>query len=135
MNATGDPATGGVTAWTEFEGQVYRDVLDRTPEPLTMTISRTESQLKITIENRGGIPAEGFLDVVVPTAFWSELKEYAPDSQVTVFPRRAAVSVAPFKTQDVLFRFSDPSASPWAIAKLAANGHILYQHIPRVGGE
>lgn len=135
MNATGDPATGGVTAWTEFEGQVYRDVLDRTPEPLTMTISRTESQLKITIENRGGIPAEGFLDVVVPTAFWSELTEYTPDGQITVFPRRAAISVAPFKTQDILFRFSDPAASPWAIAKLAANGHILYQHIPKVGGE
>lgn len=130
MNATGDAATGGVAAWTEYGGQVYRDVLERNASPLEMAVSRTESQIKVSIENQSGIAAEGFAELIVPSALWPDLAEFGLGAEVTVFPRRAAVSIPPFKKQDILFRFSDPAAAPWGVVKLAANGHILRQPLP-----
>ncbi len=41
-------------------------------------------------------------------------------------PRRAAVSVAPYGTQDILFRVSDPDLPIPATAKLGANGYTVY---------
>ena len=123
-----DDANGGMVAWTSYHDQVYRDVLELNPEPLVMTVSRNESQVKVTIQNKGGIPAEGFLDLIVSPDCWPELGQLP---EVTVLPRRAAVSIPPYQSQDVLFRFSDPKAKPWAAVKLAANGHTLYQPLPR----
>lgn len=119
--------TGGMVAWTTYKDQIIRDVLDRMNAPLAMTVSRNEAQVKVTIQNKCGIPAEGFVDLVVPAEFWPELGE---SPSITVLPRRAAVAVPPFQSQDVLFRFSDPAAAPWAMVKLAANGHALYQAVP-----
>lgn len=120
--------TGGLLAWTTYKDQIVRDVLDRMETPLLLTVSRNEAQVKVTIQNKCGIPAEGFVDLIVPTAFWPELGE---SPTVTVMPRRAAVSVPPFQSQDVLFRFSDPAMESWAVVKLAANGHALYQSVPK----
>ncbi len=121
-----ESTTAGLEAWTHYAGQTYRDVIERHPAPLSMSVSRTESQVKVSIENLGGIPAEGFLDLVTPPAYWPELGNVPA---VTAMPRRAAVSVPPFDSQDVLFRFSRPE-DIWAVAKLAANGHVLYQAVP-----
>jgi len=119
--------TGGIVATTTYGNQIYRATLDTMDNPLSLDITRNEAQIKIVIQNRSGIPAEGFLDLVVPPKYWPELGMNPP---ITVMPRRAAVYVPPFKTQTVLFRLSGPGAPLEAVAKLAANGHLLYGPVP-----
>ncbi len=90
-----------------------------------MELARNEAQLKATVRNLSGIMAEGHADLIVPPAYWPELGA-APE--IDVMPRRAAVSVPPFETQEILFRFSKPEAGTWAAVKVAANGEVHYAY-------
>ncbi len=119
---------GGIEVRTTWRGQVYRDVMEEAEAPLSLEVRRNGGQIRVTIKNRGGIPAEGYLDLVTAPVLWPELGRPA---KLNVLPRRAAVNVPPFRAQDVLFRFSDPEATPWAVAKLAANGHVVYASVPQ----
>ncbi len=132
MAVTGSPETNAIAAWTILDGQVYRDVLMPMESPFTIQTLRNESQVKVTVVNRSGIAAEGFLDLIVPSEFWSEIGDIP---EISIFPRRAAISIPAFGSQDVLFRFSDPKATTWAVAKLAANGRVLYVEAPQRPGE
>lgn len=127
LRAADAQGAGGIVASTNYGGQVYRDVIEETEAPLSLKVRRNGSQVRITIENRGGIPAEGHLDLVAAPALWPELGR---PTALNVLPRRAAVNVPAFRAQDVLFRFSAAEAAPWAVAKLAANGHVVYLPIP-----
>ena len=123
----GDPATAGMVASTPYAGQTYRDVIETAETPLSLSVTWTGAQVKVSVQNRSGIAAEGIADLIVPTGYWPELEGFP---EVTVMPRRAAVSIPPYKSQDILFRFSDPDVRPWAVVKLAANGHVLYAPAP-----
>lgn len=127
LHTGGDITPGGIELTTAFENQTYRDILQTAPAPLHMAVTRTNAQIKVSIENRGGLAAEGFVDLITPSVFWPELGALP---EITILPRRAAVFVAPFSAQDILFRFSNPDVVTWAVAKLAANGHVLYQRLP-----
>jgi len=130
--ATGVGEASAIAVWTSVDGQVYRDVLMPTEAPFAMQVSRNESQVKVSVVNRSGIAAEGFLDLIAPSEFWPEIGVIP---EISIFPRRAAVSVPPFGSQDILFRFSDPKATTWAVAKLATNGRVLYEVVPLPAGE
>jgi hypothetical protein len=121
--AGGEHAEGGIEARTLYGGQYYRDVLYRGAAGLSLSLARNEAQIKVSIRNGGGLPAEGFLDLAVSPVYWPETG-WQPE--ITVFPRRAAVSIPPYQQQDVLFRISSPGAAVHAIARLAANGETLY---------
>jgi alpha-mannosidase len=116
-------AEGGIEAVTLFAGQYYRDILYRGMSGLNMTLARNEAQIKVSIRNSGPLPAEGFLDLVVPPAYWPETGQ---QPEITVFPRRAAVAIPPHQSQDILFRISDPEQPLHAVARLAANGETHY---------
>lgn len=107
-----------------FERQTYRDVLMTNEAPYTLILSRNGAQLRAEIKNDSTIHAEGYLDIIVSPNHWSELGEHP---EVSVQPRRAAISVPPYKAQTVIFTLSDPEAAVEACVKLAANGKVLYQ--------
>ena len=92
-----------------------------------MTIERTGAQVRVKAENASAVPALGYADLVTRPAFWPELGQ---DPPVTATPRRVAVSIPPFGVQNLLFSFSDPESTAWAVVKLAANGHLLYGQVP-----
>lgn len=107
-----------------FERQTYRDVLMSDEAPYTLILSRSGAQLRAEIKNESSIHAEGYIDVIASPNHWPEL---GLNPAVTVQPRRAAVSVPPYKAQTVIFTLSDPDAVAEACVKLAANGKVLYQ--------
>ncbi len=127
LTASAALEAAGVVAETTYEGQRYRDVLLAGENTLRMTVTRNAAQIRVHVENRAAVPAEGYLDIITASRFWPELGQRL---EATQMPRRAAISIAPFATQDVLFRFSDPGAATWAVAKLAANGELLYRPVP-----
>lgn len=94
---------------------------DRPPDA-AHRMERTLAQIKVTVENNDAVPLEGWVDLVVPHAHWPELGGMP---RVTVLPARAAVSVLPGRTQDILFRVSDPDAAIEATPRLVLNGWIL----------
>lgn len=126
-NETAAP-TGGIVARTRHAGRIYQDLLDLDEAPLELELLRRGDEIHVTVKNKGALPAEGFLDLVVPTAHWPEWGAQA--SAITVYPRRAAVYVSPFQEQRLLFRSSGDLPTFWIIAKLAANGHLLYRKVP-----
>lgn len=107
-----------------FERQTYRDVLMTNEAPFAVVLSRNGAQLRVEIRNESSIHVQGYLDIIASPNHWTEL-----DTQpaVTVMPRRAAVSVPPYKAQTVIYTLSDPDAALEACVKLAANGKVLYQ--------
>lgn len=113
-----------VTVEASFERQTYRDVLSSNPTPCAIVLSRNGAQLRAEISNESSIHAQGYLDVIASPNYWSELDNH-PD--VTLLPRRAAVSVPPYKTQTIIFTLSDPDRAVEACAKLATNGTVQYQ--------
>jgi hypothetical protein len=123
LRHTGTAPDGGVTAATEFEGRTFRDVLTHGVSALALDVKRMESGVRVLVKNNSPLHAEGHLDVVTPIAWWPEL---GPQGLGGVTPRRAAVSVPPFREQRVLFRVSGDLAPPWMVLKLAANGETVY---------
>jgi len=110
-----------------YERQTYRDVLMTNDAPYTMALNRNGAQLRVEIRNDSTLHAEGYLDIIVSPAHWTEWGMYPP---ITVLPSRAAVNVPPFKSQTIIFTVSDPAAVPEACVKLAANGTVQYQFFP-----
>jgi hypothetical protein len=120
-NADGDRA---IAVEASFERQTYRDVLMSNEAPYGVVLTRNGAQLRAEIRNESGIHAQGYLDIIASPNHWSELGGFPA---VTVMPRRAAVSVPPYKAQTIIFTMSDPNAALEACVKLAANGKVLYQ--------
>lgn len=115
--------TNAIAVWTMLDGQTYRDVLIPMSEPLAVQVTQNESQFKVRVVNRCGIAAEGVVDLISPCEFWPETGDFP---EISIMPRRAALAVPPFGAQDVLFRISNPSAKTWVVAKVAANGQVVY---------
>ena len=133
LPATNNTRTAGIVATTMLEDREYRDVYEVNRTPLSIETSRSFAQIKVSISNTSGVPAEGFLDIITPTQFWPEIPFASTPTSTnvtTVSPRRATVYVPAFRTQDILFSISDPDAPITAVAKLAANGHVLYKEFP-----
>lgn len=107
-----------------FERQTYRDVLMSNEAPYGVVLTRNGAQLRAEIRNESGIHAQGYLDIIASPNHWSEFGGFPA---VTVLPRRASVSVPPYKAQTIIFTLSDPNAALEACVKLAANGKVLYQ--------
>lgn len=108
------------------QGQTYRAILGD-PPPVLVNVTRTLAQIKVQLTNDGTAPAVGYLDLVTAPAYWPEL---GGAGRVGVGPRRAAVTVEPGRTQDILFRLSDPDAPLQAVAKLAVEGSVTYHAVP-----
>ncbi len=107
-----------------FERQTYRDVIMASEAPYGLVLSRNGAQLRVELRNDSGIHAQGYLDLIASPNHWSEFQNHPP---VTVMPRRASVSVPPYKAQTIIFTLSDPDAMLEACVKLSANGRVLYQ--------
>lgn len=120
-------ATGGIVARTEFAGRTYQDILGVDEDPIGLDVTRSGDEVRVTVTNRGGLPAEGFVDLIVPPAHWPE---FGPRPAAVAYPRRAAVFVAPFESQFILFRSSGDHPGFWMVVKLAANGQVRYVRGP-----
>jgi len=126
LRNTGSATTGGLVARTSYRGQSYQDILELDTQPLYLEVTRSGGEIKATVHNRGALAAEGYLEVIAPPAYWPEL---ARGHGTTIAPGRVAVAVPPFKRQDLVFLLSDPRPPAWLVAKLAANGHVVYARI------
>lgn len=111
---------------TSFERQTYRDVLTVEPGPVTMTLTRNGAQIRAEIRNDGSIHAEGAADLITGPAHWGELGDFV---DVSAMPRRAAVSVPPYKVQTVIFTLSDPESTLESAIRLSTNGKVQYQYV------
>ncbi len=115
-----------VVAETVFERQTYRDVLMTNEAPYVMETSRNGAQIRVSIRNNSSVYAKGYLDAIASPEHWGEGRNFP---EFTVAPRRATVSVAPFKSQNIVFSLSDPDAAFPVVMKLAANGLVAYQRV------
>jgi hypothetical protein len=113
-----------------FERQTYRDVIMDSEAPYGLVLSRNGAQLRVELRNDSGIHAQGYLDLITSPNHWAEFQNNPP---VTAMPRRASVSVPPYKAQTIIFTLSDPDAVLEACVKLSANGRVLYQFFDAAG--
>ncbi|MBN2311072.1 MAG: hypothetical protein JXR94_19000, partial [Candidatus Hydrogenedentes bacterium] len=128
----GEPSgAAGIVAQTTQDGQTYMDTLIMsalavgTPA-ITVAAERSGNEVVALVKNGAPIPAQGYLDLIAPPACWPEL---APNPAPAVYPRRASVAVAPFSEQRIVFRVIGNAPAPWLVAKLAANGNLLYARV------
>jgi hypothetical protein len=108
-----------------FERQTYRDVIMSGEATYSLVLSRSGAQLKVELRNESGLHAQGYLDLITSPNYWGEFQDHPA---VTAMPRRAAVSVPPYKSQTIIFTLSDPEAALEAGVKLSANGRVLYEY-------
>jgi hypothetical protein len=105
---------------------MVQDMVSLNAAPVEMNVSRTGGEIEVMVKNRSALAAEGFVDMIVPSAHWTEL---AGHGETTVHPRRAAVYVSPFGVQRILFRASGGEVDFSMVAKLAANGSVVYEGV------
>lgn len=117
----------GIIAELRVGDQTIRDVLSHQPAPLKVEGTRTGAQLRVRVTNPNALAADGFVDCIVPPAFWPELGG-AP--AVRVLPARQALSVPAYETISVDFAVSDPEATVPVRIKAAANGMVSYADLP-----
>ncbi len=115
-----------VVAETEFERQTYRDVTMTNEAPYVMETTRNGAQIRVEIRNNSSVFGKGYLDAIAAPTHWPELGEFPT---LSIAPRRAAVSIPPFKSQTILFSLSEPDASIPVVVKLAANGMVRYERV------
>ena len=120
------PDTAAVIAWADLGGEIYRDVRVLQEDTLSMTITRTQSQLKVRVDNAAQIQAEGVLDIVLSPRNWREL---VPEARLTVSPHRKAVVVPASSYTEYKFTLSDPEAPYSLVVKLSANNEVHYEQV------
>lgn len=125
---------GGLAAWTEIDGTTYRDTLLESSEPMKLETRRTENQLRVSVHNKTGIPAEGYVEVIAAPAYWehrgASTGSEAPPARTGVLPvepRRAPVSVGAFQRQELLFRCPAEAAADGVVVKLCAHNCVMYE--------
>ena len=119
---------GGIVARVQFEGRTYQDLLTFDRVPLEVETELVGREIRVTLRNRGGVPAEGFAEVLAPVEHWSEPGWWRP---IVLTPRRQAVYTPAFQEQRLVFRwYGDRRPDFWMVVKVAANGHTVYQRVP-----
>ncbi|MCH7959757.1 MAG: hypothetical protein IID08_06485 [Candidatus Hydrogenedentes bacterium] len=126
LRPEGDETGGGIVARTRFADRTYQDLWPPGRDEVEFSATWKRNEVLVTIRNRGAIPAEGFVDLVVSVAHWPELRPFA---EALVTPRRATVYVPPFKEERILFRVSEGPLDFSLAAKLAVNGNVQYTRV------
>ncbi len=119
-------AKGGVVARTDHDGRAYRDLITLDKSPLDLIALRDEDEIRVTVKNAGALPAEGQLELIVSPRYWGEP---GLGGETIITPRAAALTVAPYNEQTLVFRSEGPPENPWIVAKLAANGLVEYRDV------
>ena len=128
LRSAGDATTGGVIARTTYRGRTYLDVLALDRAPLSVEAARSGREIRLVVQNKGALPAEGYAEVIVPSAYWPEC---AAPGFPTIAPGRLPVTVPPFREQEFVFLLSAAQPTAQLVAKVAANGHVLYVVVPK----
>ncbi len=127
---------GGIAAWAKAGDVTHRDTLLESPDAFVLEPLRTENQLRVAVQNKSGLPADGYVDVIAAPAYWGNRDLRAtsagPPSEsgiCTVEPRRAAVSVGAFQRQELFFRCPAAAAADGVVVKLCANNCVMYAKV------
>ncbi len=115
---------GGIVARTEYQGRTYQDLLTTGDATVAVELTRNGNEIRATVSNQGALPAEGYLELIVPFGQW---RVNGGPSVTTVSPRRVPVFVGAFQEERYLFQTAGPLPDFWMVAKLAANGQVVYE--------
>lgn len=114
---------GAAAAHAEVGGVRHRAVLHADEAPFSLQLERSGAQLRARVENRGGIPLEGLLELAVPAPYWPELAE---DPARAAGPRALPVALPPFRGETHLFRVGEDVPGDAVTVKLSGHGHVVY---------
>ena len=117
---------GGIVAWTEAGGRIYRDVLLETPAAPEVALTRTGNQVRATVRNPHAVPMEGTAEIVTLPSFWPAK---AAANTIPAEPDRAAFSMGPFLSAEVVFRCSENAVLEGAVVRIQADGNVVYRKV------
>jgi hypothetical protein len=115
-----------MVATTIVDGSTFRTALAQETPQVSATVKRTGAQLTVTLVNGQSISATGAVELVTPPWAWPV---FAEDTGDTAHPRRAALSLLPGETKELLFRAGEGLPNEAIVVKVAANGNVQYAKI------
>jgi hypothetical protein len=80
----------------------------------------------VDIENRGALPAEGFVELITPPSHWQAL---GPDGAPAVWPERQPALIEPYGKERFIFHLRGDGPLEWGVAKAALNGRVQLRRL------
>jgi hypothetical protein len=121
----GDQAPGSIAAEVTHDGVIYRDVLERNEPDVDVQARSDANEIVVTVRNDKTIRAHGYVELIVPPAWWPERPGAGSDA---VRPYRQFFRLAPGDEERLVF-FATGEEPPWVIVKTAANGGVQYRRL------